>query len=239
MVWSAAPARPDLSEDEIHVWCASLGLEPGVLRELSAILAAEERSRAARLRFPRDRDSFIAARGILRKLLGIYLNRPPAELRFGYGPRGKPLLRTPVPNRSVRFNVSHSHGLALYAFTYDREVGIDVELIRPDVGVDELAERFFSPREAAQLRALPPESRPGGFFVCWTQKEAYVKARSDGLQIPLDSFDVSLTPGDPAELRSSDSERWSMRSFQPAPGFVAAVVGEGRGWQLRCLKWGA
>ncbi|MFZ0912892.1 MAG: 4'-phosphopantetheinyl transferase superfamily protein [Candidatus Korobacteraceae bacterium] len=138
---------------------------------------------------------------------------------------------------AIRFNLSHSHGLALYAFAYRREVGIDLELIQTDFGGEAVAERFFSPRELAQLRALSVELRAEGFFNCWTRKEAYVKARGDGLQIQLDSFDVSLTPGYPNALNSSDCLRWSLCSFQPAPQFVAAVVAEGRGWRLRHLEW--
>ena len=193
----------------------------------------DEKSRAARFRFARDRNHFIAARGILRELLGGYLHRSPAELEFDYGPSGKPALRTEGPSSPVRFNLSHSHGLAVYAFALGREVGIDLEPIRPDFAADDIAGRYFSTRELNELRALPPELRPEGFFLCWTRKEAYVKARGEGLQIPLDSFSVSLTPGEPEVLESADSSRWSLRSFEPAPRYVAAVVGEGQGWRLR------
>ena len=236
-VWSSAPATLELSEDEVHIWRASLRPAPEVLQRLDATLAPDEESRAARFVFPEDRDDFIAARGILRELLGAYLMQPPASLEFQYGPRGKPALQTGDADRSIRFSVSHSHGLALYAFAHRHELGVDLEMIQPDFGGEEVAERFFSRRELAELKVLPAELRAEGFFACWTRKEAYVKARGEGLQIPLDSLDVSLTPGRPAELHSSDSARWSLHSFQPAPRFIAAVVGEGRGWRLRHFEW--
>jgi len=236
-VWSSAPAKPELSEDEVHVWRASLRLAPEVLQRLDATLKPDEKSRAARFVFPEGRGDFIAARGILRELLGAYLQRPPASLEFEYGLRGKPALQAGDTSVSIRFSLSHSHGLALYAFARRREVGIDLELVQPDFGGEAVAERFFSNPELTELRALPAELRAEGFFACWTRKEAYVKALGDGLQIPLDSFDVSLTPGRPAELHSSDCARWSLRAFQPAPRFVAAVVGEGGGWRLRHFEW--
>lgn len=236
-VWLPAPAKLELSEDEVHVWRAPLSLAPEVLQRLNATLAPDEQSRAARFVFPDDRGNFIAARGILRELLGAYLQRPPASLEFEYGLRGKPALHRGDAGLSIRFSLSHSHGLALYAFAHRREVGIDLEQVQPDFGGEEVAERFFSNHELTELRALPGGLRAEGFFACWTRKEAYVKARGDGFQIPLDSFDVSLTPGRPAELHSLDKARWSSRSFEPAPRFVAAVVGEGGGWLLRYFEW--
>jgi 4'-phosphopantetheinyl transferase len=235
--WSRAPTKVELTEDDIDIWCASLRPVPEALQRLEATLAPDESARAARFVFPRDRSHFIAARGILRELLGAYLQRPPASLKFEYGPHGKPALDSSEAGASVRFSLSHSHGLALYAFAHTREVGIDVELVQPDFGGEEVAERFFSKRELAELRAIPVQMRAEGFFACWTRKEAYVKARGDGFQIPLDSFDVSLTPGRQAELHSVDGARWSVRAFQPAPGFVAAVVGEGKNWRLRHFQW--
>ena len=121
----------------------------------------------------------------------------------------------------------------MYAFALGREVGIDLEPIRPDFTGDDIAGRYFSHQELKELRALSPDLRPEGFFLCWTRKEAYLKARGEGLQVPLDSFSVSLTPGEPEVLESADSSRWSLRSFEPAPRYVAAVVGEGKGWRLR------
>jgi 4'-phosphopantetheinyl transferase len=235
--WWPAPVKVELIEDEIDIWRASLGVAPEVLQRLERPLAPDESARAARFVFPNDRSNFIAARGILRELIGAYLQRPPASLEFEYGPQGKPGLHSSGAGAPIRFSLSHSHGLALYAFAHNREVGIDLEQVQPDFGGEEVAERCFSKRELTEFRALPAGLWAEGFFACWTRKEAYVKARGDGFQIPLDSFDVSLTPGRQAELHSPDDARWSMRAFQPAPEFVAAVVGEGKDWGLRYFEW--
>jgi 4'-phosphopantetheinyl transferase len=237
VVWRNVPSRPDLSANDIHIWRASLDLNADTLRRLQEALAPDERARASRFAFPRDRDHFTAARGILRELLGQYLNQAPAAVTFDYGPRAKPALRAVDSGSLLRFNLSHSHGLALYAFTRGHDVGIDLELIRPNFGGEELARRYLSKRELAELLALPPELRPTGFFVCWTQKEAYVKALGEGLQIPLDSFDVSLTSENLGKLRSADGRRWRLLSFRPAQRFVAAVASEAGSGQLRYLRW--
>jgi 4'-phosphopantetheinyl transferase len=125
----------------------------------------------------------------------------------------------------------------VYAFAHRRKIGIDVEAIRPEVARRDIAEHSFSSRELAELHALPPELQDEGFFLCWTRKEAYIKARGSGMGIPLDSFEVSLTPGQPEELRIPDKSCWSLRSLQPAPGYVGAVVGEGTDWKVRLWDW--
>jgi 4'-phosphopantetheinyl transferase len=235
--WGLNPKRLELEEGEIHVWRACLDCEDAVLRQFEATLAPDEKARAGRFFFERDRNCFIAARGVLRELLARYLNRAPAGLDFDYGPQGKPTLRTELPRSSVQFNVSHSHGLALLAFAVGRRLGVDVELVRPNFGGEDLADRYFSPQEIMELQRLPAPLQDEGFFLCWTRKEAYVKARGEGLHIPLKSFHVSLTPGEPERLQTADSSHWSLRSLRPNPGYVGALVGEGTGWQLRCWDW--
>jgi 4'-phosphopantetheinyl transferase len=121
-------------------------------------------------------------------------------------------------------------------------VGIDLEYIRSDLQVEQLAERFFSRREIATLRTLPPEVQRQAFFLCWTRKEAYLKARGEGLSLPLDQFDVSLIPGEPAALLSTQRDpyevsRWSLQELTPAPGYAAALAVEGHGWGLACWQW--
>jgi 4'-phosphopantetheinyl transferase len=223
--WSRPAQDLALKEDELHVWLAMLDVEPQERTRLNSYLNKDELSRAERFVFPRDRDHFIVARGRLRELLGKYLHCPPHAVQFKTGRYGKlSLLDDRDP---LRFNSSHSHGLALYGFCMGRELGIDTEKIRPEFAGEGIAERYFSAAEQRDLRELPKELRDTAFFLCWTRKEAYIKAHGDGLQIPLDSFDVSLKPGEPETLRSVDSGRWSMRSFTPAPKFVAAVVVEG------------
>jgi 4'-phosphopantetheinyl transferase len=236
-VWSSAAHPVVLPDNEVHVWRASLDHEPSIVHDMEATLSGDEIARAARFHFRRDRDRFVAGRNILRALLGAYLNKPPASLNFSYGLRGKPALQIGDFRPNAKFNLSHSHGLAVYAFAFDREVGIDVELVKPEFAGFEIGDRYFSPHEVAALRALPKDLQAEGFFNCWTRKEAYVKARGEGLQIPLESFSVSLTPSEPPNLESCDGSRWSLRSFEPGPRYVAALVAEAGDWQLRQWNW--
>jgi len=233
ITWLPPPADPALPPGELHIWSAPLDVTEDSVRGFAAHLSADEMARAEKFVFARDREHFIVARGILRMLLGRYLRKPPAGIALCKGPRDKPYLRAETGEPPLKFNLSHSHGLALYACARQREVGIDLERLRPDFAGAEIAERFFSAHEQEELRALPAELRTEGFFLCWTRKEAYLKARGDGLQIPLDSFDVTLTPHQPAELRSTDSARWTLLSFTPAPDYVAAAVAEGSGWSTK------
>jgi 4'-phosphopantetheinyl transferase len=213
--WALNPEQLDLGEGEIHVWRAYLDCAETALRQFETTLASDEKDRATRFLFQKDRNDFIAARGVLRELLGRYLNRSPADIEFDYGHRGKPSLRTEAFGRPVRFNVSHSHGLALLAFAMGRQLGVDLELVRPEFAADEIAKRYFSTQEVMELRALPASLRAEGFFLCWTRKEAYIKARGEGLHIPLESFQVSLTPGQPERLQSADNSQWGLRSLRP------------------------
>jgi 4'-phosphopantetheinyl transferase len=223
--WCSPPEALALGRDEVHVWRVSLVQAPAQVQSFRRKLAADEQARAARFHFERDRDHFTIARGVLRTILGRYLNRAPESLSFCYGPHGKPELAGESGGAGIRFNLSHSHGLALYAIARDRELGIDLERIRCDLAVLEIAERFFSREEAARLRAFPGESRYQEFFRCWTGKEAYVKARGEGLSLPLDQRD-------PSEV-----SRWSFRELIPAAGYLAALAAEGQGWRLSCWQW--
>jgi 4'-phosphopantetheinyl transferase len=235
--WSASPAASAIPPREIHVWRARLDGSEFLREQLEATLAPEEIARANRFLFPRDRQHFVVARGILRQLLAGYLGRSPADLAFAYQNRGKPYLVPGRADRPLAFNVSHSHGLALLAFAPGGEIGVDLERIRPDIPSAEIASRFFAPREVVELESLPPSQRPEAFFLCWTRKEAYIKALGEGLQIPLTSFRVSLSPGQPAILESADASRWTLCSLSPAPDYSAALVAEGHDWRLRLFDF--
>ena len=240
--WFLPPTNLTLSGDEVHVWCASLDLPSSDVENFENTLTVDERERAERFYFQKDRRRFIVGRGVLRAILSCYLNREPSELRFFYTVHGKPELATQSDGNAIRFNVSHSHEVALYAVTRGREIGIDVECIRPISEADQIAERLFSTREHAVFRALPAHESIGAFFTCWTRKEAYLKALGDGLARPLDEFDVLLAPGKPARLLyvQGDEEevsRWSLRELTPAPGYAAALAVEADGWHLKCWNW--
>lgn len=229
----AGPSASSLRPRTVHLWTASLSIADRHLVGLWPLLSADERERALRFVFERDRHWFVAARGFLRDLLSAYTGVTPASLRFTYGERGKPAL-DPDHGSRVEFNVSHSGGLAVFAITSDSAVGVDVEEVRALDDADCLARQCFAPGEQQELARLMPASRLQAFFNCWTRKEAYIKALGEGLSCPLESFEVTLAPGDRAGLRSIDgaeiqAARWWMHAFVPAPGFVGAVVVRGFG----------
>ena len=185
--------------------------------------------RADRFCFDKDRKKFIVRVGILRTILGRYVGVEPNALRFIYGKRGKPMLADLFLNGSIHFSMSHSEGLALYAFTCDHEMGVDTEFIRDIPEMDQIAERFFSARENAVFRSLPASKKREAFFNYWTRKEAFIKAVGEGLYLPLDAFDVSLVPGKPARLLRTDenlgiASRWFIQELKPAPGFAGALA---------------
>jgi 4'-phosphopantetheinyl transferase len=225
------PATASLAAGEIHLWTADLDSPTNSPEDLWALLSPDERLRAARYHFARDRRRYLTGRGILRRLLGRTLGLPPATIEFRYGPHGKPALAD-LQAGDLRFNLAHAEGLAVYAIARQREIGVDVERVRPLKDTETLARRFFSRGEYEALRALPEPSRLAAFFACWTRKEATLKARGDGLALPLDRFEVSVDPARPARLLSVDgspaeASRWGLHSFTPAPGHIAALAIEG------------
>ena len=178
----------------------------------------------------------------MREILGWYTDAAPQKLVFSYGTKGKPELSGQPEECGIRFNLSHSDEVALLAVARSLTLGIDIELVNPEVATEEIAERFFSASEVDILRALPPAERAEAFFSCWTRKEAYIKALGEGLSVPLDSFEVAFGPGmaaalldvrvDPGELK-----RWSMYDIEVAQGYKAALVVEGKGHELCHLPW--
>lgn len=241
--WQLAAHPPPLSVDEVHVWRIALDISDALLMRWRQILADDERGRADRFHFEKDRRHFIAGRGALRMILARYLDQSPQDVHFAYSNYGKPRLANPASAIDLRFNLSHSRGLALLALTRGRDIGVDVEQLRDmERDGEPLAERFFSPRESTVLRSLPPELRREAFFHCWTRKEAYIKANGKGLSLPLDQFDVSLRPGEPARLLATrhdpdEVHRWSMHNLLPAEGYVGALAIEGHSWRLWCGEW--
>ena len=217
------------TDDAIEVVVTGLAAAPDTVRASAGVLSDAERQRATRFAFDRDARRFILARARLRQLLAARLGERPESVELVYGAHGKPALARRFADCDLRFNVSHRDEVAVYAFSSGRAIGIDVEAVRAVPHADAIAAHLFSDRENAAYRALDPRDRPLGFFHCWTRKEAFVKALGDGLCHPLDRFDVSLAPGEPAavlrvEDMPGDRCGWRLQSFSPAPGFVGAVV---------------
>jgi len=196
-------------------------------------LSAEERAQAARFVFERDRVRFSIAHTALRDILSRYTGEDASAIVIHTAEKGKPYL---ADHPEIRFNLSHSGCWAMVAVTRGREVGVDIECIRADRSSEDIAKRFFAPAEVRALNGTPEHSRVQAFFACWSRKEAYIKARGEGLGIPLDSFEVSLGE-DGVLCHAEDLERWSMCSLRAPKGYAAALVAEGSGWQVRQLEW--
>lgn len=242
--WAETPEPLALSRDHVHLWKIRLNRAQSELLALERTLAPDERARAERFFFERDRRRFISARGQLRAILGRYLGTDPSELLFSYGARGKPFLKQPASRESVRFNLSHSGERALLGVTLDRAIGIDLEEVQSLDDAEQIAARFFSPGENARLLALPREERLEAFFYCWTLKEAYVKATGDGLARATNSFEVAFGSGRQACLLNIDgncaeASRWSLRELIPESRYVGGLAVEGHGWSLLCSEFRA
>jgi 4'-phosphopantetheinyl transferase len=226
MEWLPTKVSPALKARELHVWRIYLPNLGPKSRELRTLLSEEEKARGDRYIRSADGAKFANSRAALRLILAGYLDVKANRVVINVGRFGKPYVPKSMNNNDLMFNLSHSGELCLVAVGYGREIGVDVEKIREDVAVEDLATRYFAPEEIAELHALPHALRRLGFFLCWTRKEAYVKAKAAGLQIPLDQFSVPLTPGRPAELRGTETGGWTIRSLDPGEGYVAALVTE-------------
>ena len=240
--WLLPPGNPSLGTRDVHVWRASLDSPLALVERLRQLLSPDEQARADRFHFEIDRRHFIVARGCLRTILSRYLQIAPADVQFSYESHGKPqIASTILQDQKLRFNLAHSGGLALYAFTLVGEIGIDLEHIRPEFTGDDIARRFFSASEVARLDKLPAQARHEAFFNCWTRKEAFIKAKGVGLSLALDQFDVTLAPAEPAALlktRWDENEvtRWSLQAIDPGSGYAGAVAVEAHDWQLTCWQ---
>ena len=237
--WSQAPASPSVQNGEVHLWRVDLEQPEQVVKQFRSTLEGNELYRADRFHFEKDRRAFIVSRGFLRQVLGRYLTVNAETIRFSYGPYGKPALGGDHESSTLRFNMSHSRGVALVAVTEDKALGVDVEYIRADFATEDIARRFFSPREVETFNAVPNDQRVAAFFRCWTRKEAYIKAIGLGLSQPLDGFDVTLGPGEPAALLRADDDdtsRWSLSDLDAGEDYAAALVVEGQMANVRCWQ---
>lgn len=217
------------SPDEVHLWYveyADVGDEQPP--RYVALLDDEEKSRQTRFHFERDQRSYAVSHALLRTTLSHYANVAPADWRFVAGPHGRPEIAAPAEFADLRFNLSHTRGAALVGIVRKYDIGVDLETIERKNDGDALAERYFSPREVRDLRALSDEQRRAAFFEYWTLKEAYVKGRGLGLHLPLDQFSfrfdgqqvaVTFEPG-----LSDEPRAWRFVKWRPGPTFQAAVA---------------
>lgn len=228
-----------LKQDEVHLWCVNLSLLGNRnLQQLSGYLSKEEFLRTERYYFDKDKRLFVFRSGLLRRFLGSYLHVSPSKVQIGYNGNGKPFLNDHHGEDTIQFSLSHSKGVVLYGFSRKGRIGVDVELIQPMTDMDDVVEGFFSKNEKIEYKGLSIEHRMEGFYNCWTRKEAFLKALGDGLSRGLDTFDVSLTPGEPAVLKRvgwapTEVQRWMLQSITTIPGYAAAIAVEGNDWSLK------
>jgi 4'-phosphopantetheinyl transferase len=242
--WASPPLTQSLNvfPAEIHVWRAVLDLDATELERLRKVLSPDEQARAGRFYFERDRQRFIASRGILREILSRYVKHEAGRLEFSYNQFGKPRLALEVSEDGIYFNLSHSNGLALCAVSRSPEIGVDLELVKRDFPFHQIARHFFSPHEIRTLQSLPEAMKCEAFFNGWTRKEAFVKACGEGLSLPLNQFTVPLETGEHVILLQADgnskkTSHWTFKRIIPADGYIAALAAEGRNWQVKCWQW--
>lgn len=225
---SALRSQP-LPGSELQIWCASLNASPDELSRFSSLLSTDEKARAKKFYFERDSNRYTVGRGILRLLLGAYLEMEASRIEFAYGQHGKPAVEIIFQNRILQFNLSHSNDQAVYIFGWDRSVGIDIEHIRPLQDADDFAEQFYSARERDLITSLSGENKWATFFKIWTCKEAFLKANGKGLTLPLDHAEIHLHSDGSVTLTftgevAGQAARWHIETFEPVLDYQAAIA---------------
>jgi 4'-phosphopantetheinyl transferase len=235
---------PSIPTPEVHVWRAGLSSSTADLSRLGGSLSSEERERADRFRSEHDRARFVLGRIVARSVLGHCLQRPARDIQLTLDRSGKPVVALPS-EMTLQFNISHSGDHVLLALARDRRVGVDVEQVREAKDLNKIAARFFSRTEYLRLQTIPERMKTELFYRCWTLKEAYLKARGEGLRRSPDSFDVAFFPGETPRLLETrfdplDAARWCFRELDVGSGYLAALATEiGPELQLKLWNWSA
>jgi 4'-phosphopantetheinyl transferase len=217
--------RVAVPDSAVEVWRVPLTVSEPESEQLAMLLSRDEQLLAARFQFARDRKRYIAARGMLRVLLGKHLDVSPAAVAFESGPHGKPQLAD--SSGPVNFNLSHSGDLAICALARDCLPGVDIESLDRTIDYDALARRFFSAREFAELQLIPCTERNRAFLACWTCKEAVAKAIGLGLSLPLDRIEVAVDPDAPPQVLSvaqGDPREWKLYRINADRAYVATLA---------------
>jgi len=220
--WKVPEKFPVLNHGQLHVW---RGIYNEADQHTGSSLSLDEQARSQRFHFDHDRGMFLYSHSLLRRLLAGYLDREPREVAYGYTKFGKPYLDQSVGKEKIEFNLSHSGDMVLIGITKDIQIGVDVEEIKPIPDLNQIAARYFSESEYSDLVTLSDSARIPAFYRCWTRKEALIKAIGEGLSMPLDSFRVSLLPGDPARvITSADPRFWMLADIDTTEGYAAATA---------------
>jgi len=222
-MWQKSPEKLTITDNEVHVWRANLDLGIAEVNELEKILNEAEKERANKFYFEQHKNRFIVARGNLRLILGKYLEKAPEKLEFEYSEKGKPSLK----DSKLQFNVSHSQDLALYGFTWEKKIGVDLEYLKKVRDIENIAERFFTQREAEIIKQLPDGEKITAFVSFWTGKEAYLKAIGEGIGGGLDNIEIDLN-SDILRIKGENetAASWCLFKFIPREDYLGAVVVE-------------
>jgi len=234
--WPSPPAELPALERSVHVWAVGIDDASIDFNRAREVISLDERERAERFIFERDRRRYLVAHGALHAILSRYLKIDPATLRFDIGSNGKPKLPSAHTPSGVDFNLSHSNKMALLAVTHGREVGVDVEYVQENFEFQQVAERFFTAREVAAMRSLPSPLQRQAFYKCWTSKEAFLKAKGTGLSGKLDEVEISLTTEQRVRIQAR-VPGWSLAELAPGDGYEGALVVEGPLMPVHCYLW--
>jgi len=210
----------ELPGSTVHLWRIGIDVTDTIVEALEASLEAQEIARSRRFRSSLERRRFVVSHGVLRQILGAYLDRAPSALRFTQGPHGKPALDPPGVPEGLEFSASRSADLAVYAVVRGRRVGVDVERVRSDFDWSAIAARYQTRAERERIARLPPQAQIVAFFEWWTRSEAYVKACGEGLGAGEARLGAEPDPG------------WSIVALDAGPGFAAALAVDGRDVQI-------
>ncbi len=235
MNWQKAGLSSFDLNDDVHVWKFESSKTSTAI-DFFSILSNEEKDRALKFHFEKDRISYLTAHYNLRRLISNYLKIDPQDVNFVTNKYGKPFIDG---INKLQFNISHSGNIVLIAFHKSKPVGVDVEMHRDDIKYAEIAERFFSKNEVQALKTALQSNQKELFFRVWSRKEAYIKGIGKGLSIPLGSFDVSLTKEAKilkAETKASDKNQWNIKSLNPKKGYSAAVTCALPDFSLKCWQ---
>ncbi len=214
-----------ISRNEIHIYRSSLESTAEKLKEFELLLSPDELQKAYRYKFEKDRDHYITGRALLRSILGKYLNQAPDEIIFCYSDKGKPIMK----NSNIKFNLAHSGGKAVFAFSENAEVGIDIEYMRELPDALEIAKRFFSDEEFNEFLKVSEDEIREAFFNCWTRKEAFIKAVGEGLSYPLKDFTVTLIPGVNPEIKWIKDKvdeviEWNLVNIESDQDYISSLA---------------
>ncbi|MFT5351512.1 MAG: 4'-phosphopantetheinyl transferase [Planctomycetota bacterium] len=238
MKWDNIPADLQLEAKFIDVWHSRIDLPASQINKYIETLSEEELRRAEKFTFPDKYKEYVVSRGVLRNALAHVLKQSPSEFIFDYTDSKKPYLSRKYNDQEISFNLSHSHGRALIAISLDRQIGIDIEKVRPDIEHEKLAKRFFSEAEHKALMQCVVEKRLPAFFATWTRKEAFVKAVGKGIAFGLSEFDVNIDPEQRPKMQATrwdanDVNKWHMANIDTEKDYMATVVADGGDFQLR------